>query len=123
MLIRSEQMTALSNAATDSFESDVLSHLKRCFPAECTALGEETVRNTIRYGIERSRTYGITAAREVCMYVDLMIVFGRDFDCDPRLPWAASILNSKRWKDPAAKLDQLYRTAKQHYDQRKRYPS
>jgi hypothetical protein len=119
MLIRPEQMQALSNARTGAFESDVLSHLQRCFPAECAALGEPGVRDTIRYGLERSRGYGLTAAREVCTYVDLMMAFGRDFDRDPKLPWAADILNRKRWKDTATMVDQLYRTAQQHYRERR----
>src|ERR1035438_10813732 len=102
MLIRSEQMTALSNALTNTFESDMVSHLNRCFPPQCAVLGEEEVRNTIRYGLQRSRGYGITSSREVCRYVDLMMVFGRDFDRDPKLPWAAAILNGKRWQNPTA---------------------
>lgn len=115
MLIRPEQMQALLDARTGTFESDMLSHLQRCFPAECAALGEAGVRDTIRYGLERSRAYGLTAAREVCTYVDLMMALGRDFDQDPKLPWAADILNRGRWKDTATMVDQLYRTAQQHY--------
>lgn len=123
MLIRDDQMTAFSSASVDTFVADMIAHLNRCFPAECAALGPQEVRDTVRSGIERSRGYGITASREVCTYVDLMIVFGPDFDVDPKLPWAASILNDKRWKDSAPKVDRLYRTAKEHYGQRRSYPS
>ena|SRR5579884_3331283 len=118
MVIRSVQIDTLSEAMTGTFESDLEKHLRRCFPKECALLGPEAVRKRIRYGIDSSRRYGIVTEREVCMYVDLMIVFGPDFDRDPNLPWASSILNAKRWKDTSAKMDRLYRTAKEHLQQR-----
>ena len=119
MLIRPDQMEAFSANSTNAFESDMVSHLNRCFPAECAALGETRVRVTIRDGIELARGYGITASREVCTYIDLMIVFGHDFDHDPKLPWAASILNGTGKKDAAGRVDRLYEAAQRHYKQRK----
>src|ERR1700722_5635023 len=103
MQIRRDQMEALSTALVDAFEVAMVNHLSRCFPAECSVLGEKRLHETIRYGIERARGYEITASREVCTYIDLMIVFGPDFDQE--LPWAASILNGNRWNDTAAMLD------------------
>jgi len=119
MVIRRKQMEAFSANSTNAFESDMVSHLNRCFPAECAVLGEQGVRDRIRDGIERARPYGITASREVCAYIDLMMVFGPDFDRDPELPWAASILNGTGKKDAAGKVDRLYEAAQQHYKQRR----
>jgi hypothetical protein len=118
MLIRPEQMAAFSTALVDAFETAMVNHLSRCFPAECRVLGEAGLHETIRYGIERARVYEITSCREVCTYIDLMIVFGPDFDQDPELPWAASILNGNRWNDTATMLDQLYRAAQENYSAR-----
>ena len=112
MLIRGPQMDALSEDRARKFESDVADHLKRCFPAECARLGEGGLRGLIRYGIERARTHEITAAREVCLYLDVIMVHGRDFDRSQN--WASEILRDKRWKDPATRVDQLYRAAKEH---------
>jgi hypothetical protein len=117
MLIRGAQMQTLSDGRAASFGREMVGHLQRCFPAECEAMGDDGVRETIRIGIEKARSYGITAAREVCLYIDVMMVFGCDFDRDPKLPWAASILSGRRWKDPAAKVDRLFRTAQEHYSQ------
>lgn len=119
MLIRASQMNELSEDRAGKFETEMAAHLKRCFPAECARLGEEGLKGFVRYGVERARSYGITASREVCMYIDVMAVFGRNFDRDPQLGWAAAILNDRRWKDAATKTDQLFRAATEHYDQRK----
>ncbi len=111
MLIRNNQMRALADQRTAAYESDVADHLKRCFPKECETLGEDGTRETIRFGICRARDHGITAKREVCMYIDLMVVQGRDFDSEP---WASEVLNGRRWKDPSAKIAELFRRANQN---------
>lgn len=111
-------MTAMSASRADTFTAKMQAHLHRCFPAECAQLGEPGVGETIRYGMDRAGSYGITTAREVCTYIDLMMALGRDFDRDEQLPWASSILKSK-WKSTSAKLDQLYRKAKEHRGQQR----
>jgi hypothetical protein len=113
MRIRSEQMAFFSNASLKTFEDRVLPHLNKCFPAQCAALGEPELRSTIQYGITRAASYGITTEREVCKYIDLMVVFGRDFDRDPTLPWVSAILNGRHWRTPTVKLEHLYQTAKE----------
>src|SRR5262245_30209914 len=109
MVIRSEQMEALSANSYGAFEAKVEAHLNRCFPDECASMGEENVRATIRYGLERARSYGITANREVCLYIDVMMVFGRDFDRE--LSWASEILNGPQWTDSCARVDALVQKA------------
>jgi hypothetical protein len=115
MLIRPEQMQALSAPSRGAFEEKVVAHLNRCFPDECAKLGEQNVRATIRLGLERARSYGITTSREVCLYIDVMMVYGRDFDRNPKLSWASEILNETLWRDSCAKVDALFRTAKEKY--------
>src|SRR5580693_7918942 len=123
MMIRTEQMATLSTAATDAFELDVLAHLKRCFPAECAQAGDASMREAIRYGWERARRYGITSSREVCTFIDVMMVFGRDFDIDPGRPWASAILNGVELEDTTAKVDELFQTAKKYYRQGSSQPA
>jgi hypothetical protein len=106
-------MGVLSEATLKSFEDRMVIHLNKCFPSQCKAWGEPAVRDTIRYGVERAATHDITSKREVCKYIDLMVVFGRDFDQDPTLPWASSILGDRTLRGSTVKLERLYETAKQ----------
>ena len=88
----------------------MLVHLRKFFPKQCAALGELQLRETIGHGIRRAAHYGITAKRDVCKYIDLMIVFGRDFDSDKRFRWAREILD--RQGNSFAKMKALLPAAK-----------
>jgi hypothetical protein len=120
MVIRPEQMEALSASSYGAFEAKVAAHLNLCFPTECASLGQEQVRGTIRHGLERARGYGITSSREVCLYIDVMIVFGPEFDKNPELSWAAEILQGTQWRDSCAKVEALFRKAKEEFRGRQR---
>ncbi len=87
-------------------------HLGRCFPARCREMGPAMVRELIRYGITRAARYGIEAQRDVCKYIDVMIVFGRDFDEDPAHPWAQSILGDPSLRHAMVRVENLYEAAK-----------
>src|ERR1700730_18124956 len=106
-------MGVLSEATLKSFEDRMVVHLNKCFPRQCKAWGEGGVRVSIRYGVERAASHDITSKREVCKYIDLMVVFGRDFDRYPGLPWASSILVDRTMPGSTVKLERLYETAKQ----------
>jgi hypothetical protein len=110
LVIRDEQLAAFSEAGRKRFEAWMQAHLRRFFPRQCDALGDTKIEETIRYGIERAKSYGITVKRDVCKYLDLMVLFGRDFDTSPRLPWAGRILKGKA--SAAAKVEALHTAAK-----------
>lgn len=112
MVIRGEQMAALSDAAAVAFEDRVLGHLKRCFPELCGEREEADLRGAIRYGIQRAGTYGVVMQRDVCRYIDLMMVFGRDFDRGAGLPGAAEILQDTDFESGTARIEFLYARAK-----------
>lgn len=114
IVIRREQMEALSKASQRDFESRMIKHLKEFFPEECRRAGDERVLAAIRQGIVRAATYGITMEADVARYIDLSVVLGLDFDSGRRWPWAKTILN-KPDLTPATKLwalmDQTRRAA------------
>lgn len=67
------------------------------------------MRASIRAGIERAAGYGLVAEREVSTFIDLLVIFGIDFD--RRLPWAREILTDPASIDPAARVHALRRRA------------
>ena len=116
--IRKEQDDELSKVMLSRFEDRMVVHLNKCFPEECEALGEEGTRSAIGLALERAAHYGIVAERDVCMYTDGMFAFGREFDRDSRLPWAARILNDKSFKDkPSEKAERLSHVATNNAEQ------
>ena len=110
LTVTASQFAALSRCEAQKFEDWTLVHLRKFFPGECSTLGERRVRESIRHGIRRAAYYGISARRDVCKYIDLMIVFGRDYDADKRFRWAGEIL--RRGGQPAATMQTLLWQAK-----------
>jgi hypothetical protein len=112
LTIRQEQIAVFSELEVEKFEEWMLAHLRKFFPAQCRLAGEPRLREMIQKGIERADSYHITVRRDVCKYIDLMVVLGRDFDRDRRYPWAGQIL--ARTGLPAQKMSNLLTAAQQH---------
>ena len=108
--VRREHMDAFDKDIARRFENRTVEHLNQYFPQECSKLGEDGVRDWIRHGVERAGRYGIVAERDVCRYIDIMFVYGRNFDTDARYPWAHRTLNTKA-VHPTHKTDQLAEAA------------
>jgi hypothetical protein len=108
--MRREQLAAFSEVEFRKFEDWMVAHLNRFFPRECRAMGEAKLRGTVRYGIQRAAAYGLKAKRDVCKYIDVMIVLGNDFDKDKRHGWAREILG--RRADAGARVQTLVSAAR-----------
>jgi hypothetical protein len=106
--IRDAQMTAFEAAALKNFEDKMVAHLKQFSPQHCEVIGELGVRFVIRLGMGRARTYGFTNQGPVRFYLELMFMFGSDFDTDPLLPWVAQILNDTTIADQMVRADRIY---------------
>jgi hypothetical protein len=109
LTIRPEQVKLFSQEEERKFVERVAIHLKKYFPKRCAAQGEARLHDTIRRGIGRAASYGVTAEREVCKFIHLMIVFGPDFDTDQRYSWAGDILRAPH--SPNGKIELLHSTA------------
>ena len=102
-------MAVFSELQEQKFEDWMAGHLRKFFSAQCDALGEAGICEIIRYGRERASQHGFRTRRDVCKYIDLMTVFGRDFDTDGRNRWAAGIL--ARGGDHSATMNALFAAA------------
>jgi hypothetical protein len=111
LTIRREQIEALNADMRRRFEARMVTHVNQFFIQRCQLLGDVGVREWIVAGIERAAKYGIKAEVDVCRFIDVMFVFGREFDTNPRYPWASRILNA-RAASPRARIDHLVNSAK-----------
>jgi hypothetical protein len=115
--LRSAQITALTEPRLADFEDRMRSHVGRCFMATTRTMSDQAIREVIRYGAERAQLHDICSERDVCKYINLMFVFGRDFDRDPRLPWAHEILAGARVHRDLSTIELLYQAALVHETQ------
>ena len=114
LTIRKEQMAVFAALEMKKFEDRVFAHLNKCFSKRCKVLGEPKVRETIQHGIKRAAAYRISAERDVCKYVDLMMVFGPDFEQSSEHSWASAILDDTTVKSPRRRMKRLFAAAKEH---------
>ena len=106
--IRPEQINAFQVSAIENFIDSVVPHLREFFPETCADLGEPDTRAVVRLGIEMAQSYGIDREVFFCEFVDLIFLFGIDFDKDPALPWASEILLDESIQDQLALMDHLW---------------
>jgi hypothetical protein len=94
-IVRKEQMDAFGELMRKGFEDRMVVHLNEVLPSRSAELGEEKLREEIRFGMESAASYEIVTERDVARYIDLMFLLGRDFDASPATPWARPILTDK----------------------------
>jgi hypothetical protein len=105
MIIRKEQLKVFSESMIENYKRRVEEHLRRSFRNECAQLTRLDIRGLIENGIVRSAKYGVVTERDVCLFIDLMFVFGLEFDTND---WASQILNDPWHTDPTQKIDYLF---------------
>jgi hypothetical protein len=110
LLIRDQQRVAMARVALPKW---IANHLQQFFPRECAALGDAGLRDRVREGIARAAAHGFETEIHISQYVDLMFVFGTDFDTDSALAWPQPIL-SDRTISAAERMDRLLDAGRRH---------
>jgi hypothetical protein len=108
LVIRNEQMEAFRKAAMLAFEGEMLVHLRDFSPPLFKTAGDDQMRRVVRLGIERAKTHGLTFRGPVRLYLELMLLFGSDFDTDPQYPWATEVLTNGSLGSEIQRADLLF---------------
>jgi hypothetical protein len=111
LTIRKGQMEAFEQGTQRAFVDQTLLFVEEFFPKHCALLGQDKVREVIRFGWDRAKAHGFTTERCVRLYISLMFMLGSDFPSDPQLPWAAEILNDAILADEDLRIDYLHHKA------------
>lgn len=111
LVMREDQIAILGLSTIEDFEERMIGHLERCFEEECELIGLSATKDLIRFGVDRATRFGIITERDMCKYIDLLFVFGRDLDADPELTWTTPILRNRQLKGPGEKIEALYEQA------------
>lgn len=105
LTIRRAQIDALARPFTSGRVDRALKHLRNCIPQVCATRSEDDLRAIITWAEQRVERYGIDREVDFFRYLNLMFMFGFEFDTDRRYPWAADVLASN--KRSRAKVDLL----------------
>jgi hypothetical protein len=110
LVIRPEQFDVFERTARKQFEDLMVSHLREFHPAHAAAAGEVGLRRLIRAGMGRAAQYGFTLRGPVRFYLELMMLYGHEYDTDPLLPWAGRELGA-RGEVELTRADRMHATA------------
>jgi len=100
-------MQTFEQAAMAAFELRMVEHLRTYFPGHYRIWGPETARTVVQYGCKKAQGYEFTTERNICLYLTLMATLGGNFDTDPQLPWASTILTDSTISEPTTRIDHL----------------
>lgn len=109
--IRNEQVQALDAARRRDFENEMVQHLASYAPKLCEVAGQISVRSAIQRGMERAERHGFENRGPMRLYLELMALYGCDFDSDPLLPWAARVLGDPTIPGQSERADRLHQEA------------
>ncbi len=104
LTIRKEQMEVLSRYMLKQFEDRMVVHLRNTFPDKTKDMPETNLHNLIQTGIEQSGQYDVELEYDVRRYLEFMMIYGSDFDMNPKTAWANEILHNKNM-DGTFKMD------------------
>jgi hypothetical protein len=105
LVIRKSQLDALGAVMLSSFESKMVSHLKKVYPDWAQALPPAELLGFVRHGMSRAKRHGFLTELEVARYLHVMHDLGKTFDESPEYPWAQPLLAADM--PPAEKMDRL----------------
>ena len=108
LIIRKEQMEALSAHARAKFISVMRRHLEGAFPERCAEFGEERVRALIESGMTKAEGFGLVAEQDVAGLIHFMFESHPEFDRRPEFGWAVEVLRDTS-VEPTERVDRLYR--------------
>ena len=89
----------------------MVGHLRGFASRLAETCGEPALRVLIRLGVARAKAQGLTLRGPVRLFIELMVMFGSEFDKDPLLPWASAALDNPAVKDQMARAETLHRAS------------
>jgi hypothetical protein len=92
--IRNSQMKTLSEYTLRQFAQRMAVHLRTNFSRQTADFPELELRVRIHNGITQAAQYNVTLEDDVRRYLEYTVMYGSDFDTNPRSAWAGAILNT-----------------------------
>jgi len=108
LVIRKSQQEKLSSTGRNQFYVRLEAHIEKFFPEHVVKLDKEQRRALFEYGLERGKKYDFISERNVCLFIDLMLAFGLEFDISPEHGWAQKVLADSGQNHPNVKMDALH---------------
>jgi hypothetical protein len=107
LTIRNEQLEVFDKAVVGGFEVEMVQHLRAFNPKHCEHLGESSIRQIIRLGIQEAKKYGFTNRGPVRLYLECMFLLGSYFDRDPLYSRISDVLIDCQYSNQMSRAEDL----------------
>lgn len=116
LIIRKEQWQLFEDLSFQDFLDEMVDHIKEFTPQQFDSIGKENVRQIVKLGISKAETYDLTYHSTVKFYLELMFMFGSDFDLDPQYPWINEILEEGADWNQIERGDEIYEKVMDYHE-------
>jgi hypothetical protein len=100
--------------AEQTFEEELIEHCRTFDRLTCADLDEAALTGIVRQGMQRAFGYGFDLRGPVRLFVEMLFIFGNEFDTDPQYPWARELLATPGPSMPRA--EQLWALTNKYQD-------
>lgn len=94
LIIRQEQWDEMQDSLNLEFEDRCLAELRATYPEQLADEDEEMLREDIRNGVEKAKSYDITDDTLVIEFLKFTVEYGREFPYTEKTEWAGEILEN-----------------------------
>lgn len=94
-VVTDKQMKILGAEMERAFTRRMVEYLRQYFPPQTKGMTDAELKKMVEAATARAAGYGITAEEDVQKFLELMMRFGKNFDQDPAVGWAGTILRPK----------------------------
>lgn len=116
LTIRKDQWKYFEDLSFQSYLDEMVDHIKEFTPQHFNNIGKENVKQIVDLGISRAAAYDLTYHSTVKFYLELMFMFGTDFDTDPQYPWINEILNEGADWNQVERADEIHEKTMIYHD-------
>lgn len=95
LTIRKEQIEKFGEFIEANFKVNSMKMLRDKYPQETKDKKDQEMMAFINLGIEKAEKYDIIERRDISMFLEYMICYGKEFDTNIENKWAIEILKIK----------------------------
>lgn len=108
LILRNEQIEATRSPARQKFYADLVLYIKNNFPKETEEKSEKDLLKLVEDTVNKAQTYDIKAERDLYTFVNIVMVYGFDFDDRKETIWTVAYLTDKKITSPSIRINRLY---------------
>lgn len=91
--IRKDQVDVFREGAVAEPRRKIVAEIERVLPEESARLGHDELVALVDRNIEKANSYGLASERGTCTYCEAALLYGEDFDTNPKITWNREVLD------------------------------